>query len=124
MTGKALKVVLILSMLFSSVGVSVASIACRQKQKMTSVTCTKCKSTKPTGKSCCQTVYKHLGVKSEYHRPVTIDVDAQSLLVLAILTENFTGGASETIFCRPLTTSPPTALGSLDRCSLISTFRI
>lgn len=122
MSARVVRIVLVFAMLFSTVGVSAASIACKQKQRMTTTSCNKCKSATP--KSCCKTVYKHLGMKTEYHRPATANVDAHSTIVLAVIAENFTLSASQSFVTRPVTTGPPIALASLDRCSLISTFRI
>jgi hypothetical protein len=124
MSARVVRIVLVFAMLFSTVGVSAASTLCKQKQKMASASCAKCKSAKPTKKSCCETVYKHLSVKSEYHRPATVSADAHSAIVLAVLAENVTLDASQAILSHPVTAGPPIALCSLDRCSLISTFRI
>jgi hypothetical protein len=126
---KFIRIVLVFAMLFSTVGVSAASTFCMQKQDMRSraklpAACAKCKSAKPTNKSCCKTVYQHLVVKSEYHRPAASSMDAYASVVLAVLSENFTLSASQAAVSNPVATGPPIALGSLDRCSQLSTFRI
>ena len=124
MSAKFIRIVLVMAMLFSSIGVSAASTLCRQKQKMAAPACQKCKSESPTQKSCCKKVYAHLGVKSEYQRPAATSLDQASGLVLAVLADAPIMHSCSITTAEPTNTGPPIALSSSDRCSLISSFRI
>jgi molybdopterin-guanine dinucleotide biosynthesis protein len=120
---KTLRVILAATLLFSSIGVTVVSVACAKASGRTTLTCQACKAAaqSKTRKSCCVYTVKHLSLKADFAKaqaPRSELAQIATVAVMAIVLQS-TETASHSTLCN---SSPP--LPAVEKCALISTFRI
>jgi hypothetical protein len=120
---KALRIVLAAALLFSSIGVTVVSVACAKGSSKTVATCPGCKAAAQSKakKSCCVYTAKHLSLKADFGKSQAPRFDlaqvATAPVVVAVVY------SSEVLRLSTLSTSSP-PLVAMEKCARISTFRI
>src|SRR5579872_5224358 len=121
-----LKVIVLLALIFSTVGVTVTSCAC-PKMPVKQTACSHCKKertekTDASGSSCCS-YGKHLVLKNDYQKPL----EFQPLLTIAIA---FSSSPIEQkahsgfAFLNPVTPITAFPQRPVEKCALLSTFLI
>ena len=120
---KTFRIVLASALLFSSIGVTVVSVACANGSKKTVATCEACKAAVhgKAKKSCCIYVAKHLSLKAEFAKAVSPEVFVPT--AISPLLADFAPLRTLALPSFEATTlSPP--LSAVEKCALISNFRL
>jgi hypothetical protein len=120
---KALRIVLAAALLFSSIGVTIVSVACAKGSGKTVVTCPGCKAAaqSKTKKSCCVYTAKHLSLKADFGKSQAPRFDLTQFATTPVLVS--VAYSSEILPYNTLSTSSP-PLVAMEKCARISTFRI
>jgi len=120
---KALRVILATVLLFSSIGVTVVTVACAKDSGKTVSTCSGCKAAanSKAKKSCCVYTAKHLSLKADFGKsqaPRFDLIQVATAPVIVLVASSFEALPHKTL----CTSSPP--LIAQEKCARISTFRI
>ncbi len=118
--------ILILSLLFSSVGYSVTSFACPM-MRGTEKPCSECNTTSSEAqKDCCKSKTEHKVIKAEFEKPH--EFKAIILLLATFPAGTFTLALADSLNANADTHTllllPAYSLHSMEKCTLLSTFII
>jgi hypothetical protein len=118
---RLVRLLLAITLLVSTTGVTLTSRACAKQSGKTAATCQACKKAGTAAKSCCVAISKHLSVDSEFGKPAPVKSDFASLLLPLLVAS----GLLMRYDVRPTLvriSTPPQ--NSVEKCALFSTFRI
>lgn len=118
--------ILILSLLFSSVGYSVTSFACPMMRNVKTL-CSECDMTPSEAqKDCCKPKTEHRVVKAEFEKPHEFKTDILLLAKFPASTISlaFANSLNSHAATHALLFLPASSLHSMEKCALLSTFII